>query len=101
MRSERCSYERPCLPHPASSIRPSERQAPYLSGSTGAARGRAHGEIPPLPCGRSRGKRFGEGAPPASRLPAGGRTHLAKGLLRRATIFDGAVFKIDDARDQR
>jgi len=65
-------------------IRRSERQAPYLSGSTGAARGQAHGQNPPSSCGRGRGKRLGEGAlrvclPPRGHR-AGGRTHLAKGL---------------------
>ena len=35
--------------HPGTSIQHSERQAPYLSDSTGAARDRAHDENPPTP----------------------------------------------------
>ena len=68
---------------PAAPSAPASVKRRYLSGRPGAARGRAHGEKPPPPCGRGRGKQFDDGAlrvrlPPRGHR-AGGRTQSRKG----------------------
>ena len=76
---------RPGLLHPGGSAGHTERQAPYLSGSIGPARDRAHDENPPLPACEQRPRDAvqrgsAQGGPPASELTAP-RAHSSRKAL--------------------